>query len=113
MKERFFSVVWLLLFATAVSAATYNITIVTNPAAENRLTRARLILNGQGMSYANNDAVVQDLCPSLVTAKVNDLARNALAQSVSRAAESGDATPAQLDAMCAAAGKTIVAGLCQ
>lgn len=89
-------------------AATY--TINTTAGQENRITRLRTHLAAQGISYADNNALVLDVCGGAIVSRLNDVED---AEALALAARARQASQAQRDSACTSLGGTVVGGKCQ
>lgn len=84
-------------------------TFSTNVPQEARLTRLRTLLNAHGSSYANNQALVNDVCGSNLLQMYNDQEAKDFASWVEVIRS---LSQAQRDTLCTQAGGTLTNGRC-
>lgn len=102
------SLILLVVSSISLFAATY--TVTTTAAQETKLTRYRTVLNAAGAGYADNNAMVVDLCTKNIGAGIKALDDG---DAAALALVALNATQAQRDAGCTALGGTVVNGRCQ
>lgn len=107
MKRLLFTAIALIV-ASAAGAATY--TFNTNATQETRLTRLRTLLNARGESYADNQALVTDVCGRNLVQMYSEEEGKDI---VSWISVINSLSQAQREALCTAAGRTLSNGRCQ